>query len=162
MKRKNFKGVSLIELLVVIGIFSIIAILSARGVLLSLRGSRKSESLGKVRENMDFSLAVIERNLRNADSVSCPSSTRVDYTDKEASPVYFSCENVGVGGYVSSASARLTSSEVDVTACQIVCDLGDGSLPPSVTISVEGTESSSSGVEAAKVTLSTKVFLRTY
>lgn len=163
MKRKSkIKGVSLIELLVVIGVFSVLAVLAASGVFLSLRGSRKSEALGKVRENLDFSFAIIERQLRNAESVNCVSQTRVDYEDKYGNTVYFSCEDVGTDGYISSASARLTSDEITVTACTFVCDQGTSGSLPSVTLGVTGEDKSSSGIEAGQVDLTTKVHLRTY
>ena len=67
------KGMSLLEILVVVAIFSILGVIVTRSVLLTLRGSKKSESQVKVRENVNYALAVIERQLRNADSiVTCP------------------------------------------------------------------------------------------
>jgi len=166
MKRKNSKnfekGVSLIELLVVIAIFSFIAILATRGIFLSLRGSKKSESVALVRENLDFSFAVMERNLRNAESVTCLSATRVDYEDKDGNLVYFSCEDVGNDGYISSDSARLTNEKVEIISCQFTCVAGTSGVPPSVSIDISGEDKNVQGVEGASVNLSTKVFLRTY
>ena len=160
---KKVKGVSLIELLVVITIFSVLAILATRGVLLTLRGARKSESLGRVRENLGFSFAVMERHLRNADSVTCtPDFTRVDFQDKKGNPVYFSCEDLSTDGYISSSSARLTSEEVRITACDFTCEAGGAGVPPSVTASISGQEAGTTGVEGAQVTVTTKVLLRTY
>ena len=159
---KAYKGVSLIELLVVIAVFSILAVLAASGIFMSLRGSRKSEAVSKVRENLDYSFAVMERHIRNAETITCSSSTQVDYDDKYGNTVYFSCESVGTGGYISSASARLTSDEIEVTACEFVCDPGDANVPPSVAISVTGENVDTSGIEGAAVDLSTKIFLRTY
>ncbi len=159
---KKQKGVSLIELLVVIAIFSILAVLSATGVFMSLRGSRKSESVSRVRENLDFSFAVMERQIRNADTVSCSKPTQVDYNDKYGNTVFFSCESVGTDGYISSASARLTSDEIGIIACEFDCDPGDSNVPPSVTISVTGQDVNITGIEGAEVDLVTKIFLRTY
>lgn len=160
--RKSIKGVSLIELLVVLAVFSMLAILSTRAILLSLRGSKKSESLATVRENIDFSFAVMERNLRGAQDATCPSSTRVDYIDGEGQSVYFSCESVGTDGYISSASARLTNTKIEITSCEFTCDPGDPNVPPSVTMSVSGKDSAIQGVEAGNVSISTQVFLRSY
>lgn len=156
------KGVTLIELLVVITIFSFLAILTTRGVLLTLRGARKSESISRVRENLGYSFAVMERHLRNADSVTCASPTRVDFQDKEGNPVYFSCEDLSTDGYISSSSARLTSEEVRITACNFTCEVGSAGVPPSVSVSISGEEPSSVGIEGAQVTVTTKVLLRTY
>lgn len=155
-------GISLIEIMIVITIFSVLAILSTRGVLLTLRGSRKSDASGRVRANMDFSYAIMERNLRNAETVSCPTDKRVDYTDKNSVSTYFSCEDVGTAGYISSSSARLTSDEVVVSSCQFVCDPGSIGVPPSVSITATAQDANFTGVEDAQITVSTNIVLRTY
>ena len=166
MRIKNFKktsGVTLIELLVVIAIFSILAVVSARGVLLTLRGSKKSESVTKVRENLDFSFAVMERQIRNAETASCRlDTTRVDYTDYLAGATFFSCESIGSDGYISSASARLTNEDIEITACEFTCSIATGGAPPSVSISATAQEKNVVGIEGAEITLSTKIFLRSY
>jgi prepilin-type N-terminal cleavage/methylation domain-containing protein len=163
-KSETEKGVSLIELLVVIAIFSFIAILATRGIFLSLRGSKKSESVALVRENLDYSFAVMERNLRNAELATCEPSPliQVNYEDKFGNLAYFSCEDVGSDGYISSNSARLTSDQVEIAACQITCVAGISGVPPSVSIEISGEDKNAQGVEGASVNLSTKVFLRTY
>ena len=161
---KKEKGVSLLEILVVITIFTALALISARGIFLTLRGSRKSSALSTVRENLNFSMAIMERQLRNAESVICPLPTQVSYEDKNGESADFSCEDIGESsdGYVSSSSARLTSSEVDITSCAFVCGPGTASVPPSVTISMTAQDAKATGVEGAEVTLNTKIFLRTY
>ena len=64
MNKKTLKGMSLLEILIVVAVFSILGVIVTRSVLLTLRGSKKSESQVKVRENVSFSLGVIERQLR--------------------------------------------------------------------------------------------------
>ena len=66
---KRIQGFSLLEILVVIAVFSILAILTTQAVLLTLKGSKKSESLTKVRGSIDYSLAIIERSIRNAEYI---------------------------------------------------------------------------------------------
>jgi len=160
--KKFIKGISLIEILIVITIFSILAILATRGVLITLRGSRKSDSLGQVRENIAFSLEVMERIVRNAESINCPSATQISFEDKEATAGTFTCESVGSNGYVASSSARLTNQQVNITSCDFICDAGSAGVPPSVTMSISGQDTTSSGIEGAQVTVSTTIFLRTY
>lgn len=161
-KIKNQKGVSLLEILVVITIFSVLAILATRGILLTLRGSRKSDSLGRVRENVDYALSVMERQLRNAEDVACTSSTLVTYETKDGASATFSCESVGAGGYIASSSARLTNDEVDVSSCSFTCDSGGSGVPPSVSISITGEDANLEGPEEAQATTSTRIYLRTY
>ena len=158
----NQKGVSLLELLVVITIFSVLAILATRGVLLTLRGSRKSDSLGRVRENLDYALSIMERQLRNADDVTCVSATNISYETKGGTTASFSCESDASGGYVASASARMTNEQVDVSSCSFTCDAGGSGVPPSVAISLMGEDAVLEGAEEAQVTTTTTIYLRTY
>ena len=156
--RANNKGISLLEILVVITVFSILAILATMAIVLTLRGTRKSEALVRVRSNVDYSLAIMERNIRNAESfINCGSETNViSYLDENGSLSSFSCET----DYIASGSARLTSEEVEIISCSFTCD--DSTSPPSVEISVGARDASATGIEGAQMTTSTKIFLRTY
>lgn len=165
-KNKNTVGMSLLEILVVVAIFSVLGVLVTRSVLLTLRGSKKGESQVKVRENLSYSLAVIERQLRNADSISeCPNSdlSVVNYFDERGVLTSFSC--VGLGGddaYVASGSSRLTSDQVKVTSCSFSCSLGTSNNPPVVDVNITATDPTAQGIEGATVNLSTQISLRNY
>jgi prepilin-type N-terminal cleavage/methylation domain-containing protein len=168
MKKNNInkKGISLIEILVVITVFSVLGILASRAILLTIRGTKKSDSLIKVRGNLDYSMAIIERQLRNASQVSpCPNidTLTLNYLDNEGIAASFSCHDIATEGYVASGSARLTSDEIKVTSCSFACtpSLSAG-LPPSVSITFIGEDVSTSGVESARVTITSKILLRTY
>lgn len=156
------KGVSLIEILIVVAIFAVLGLLVSRVILTTLRGSNRSDSLVKVRDNLDYALSVMERQIRNADSVSSCSTTRIDFRDSNGVAAYFACTNVGASGYVASGSARLTSDQVAITACSLICTPATGRVPPSVDISLEARGANQTGVERAIVTAVTKIFLRTY
>ena len=159
------KGVSLIEILIVVAIFAVLGLLISRVILTTLRGSNRSDSLVKVRDNLDYALSVMERQIRNAESVSpCPNpdTTRVDFRDSNGIATYFACTNVGATGYVASGSARLTNDEVAITACSLICTAGTGGVPPAIDISLEARGANQTGVERAIVTIATKIFLRTY
>jgi prepilin-type N-terminal cleavage/methylation domain-containing protein len=166
MSDKREKGVSFIEILIVVAIFSILGVLVGRIILTTLRGSNRSDSLVKVRENLDYSLAVMERQIRNSEGVSpCPNpdTSRVDFRNEEGLVTSFSCVGVGGGsGYIASGSARLTSEEVDINACSFSCSPASGNVQPSVAISLEAQDANVTGIEAAKVTTATTIFLRTY
>lgn len=157
------KGLSLIEILIVVTIFAVLGILTTRAVFLTLQGSKKSESLVKVRENLDYSVGVMERNLRNANSlIDCLSGgTVVNYIDQNGDPASFSCIS-GIDSYVASGSARLTSSTVKVTSCSFACTLATSTNPSSVTINVEAQDTTATGIQNSTVTTSTKVSLRNY
>ena len=157
---------SLLEILVVVAVFSILGIIITRSILLTLRGSRKSESQVKVRENVNYAMSVIERQLRNADSITeCPNSdtSRIDFTGSSGTASSFSCEGVGgADSYIASGSARLTSDEIEITACSFVCAQGSSANPPSVDVSINAMDSAATGIENTQITTSTKIFLRTY
>ncbi len=162
---KKIQGFSLLEILVVITVFSILAILTTQAVLLTLRGSKKSESLTKVRGNIDYSLAIIERNIRNAESIEeCPNSDTsiISYLDEDGISTSFSCASDMDGGYIASASGRLTSSEVDVTSCSFVCEDEGVGINPAVTVSISARDAKLSAMEGGEITISTIIFLRTY
>ena len=142
------KGISLIETLIVIGVFAVLGILSTSAVLLSLKGSNKGESQIKIRENLDYAVSVIERQLINASSVTSCTSTSVLYQDSLGAGGSFSC----TGDYIASGSARLTSDEISVSACSFSCTAGTASNPPKVAIDVQ----------AGNVSISTEINLRTY
>lgn len=154
-------GFTLIETLVVISIFAIIGILSTRAIMLSVQGSKKGSSSVTVRENLNYSLAVIERLLRNANQISSCTSTNIAYLDERGVSASFSCVSPGGSGHIASGSARLTSAEVAVTSCAITCDLI--SVPPSVTIDVIARDvDTASTKEGAQISVSSKILLRTY
>lgn len=166
-KNKNSQGLSLLEILVVVSIFAALGILITRSVLLTLGGGKKSESLIKVRENLNYSIGVIERQLRNANSITNCGTTGtslINYSDQSGNAASFSCVDVGTSGkvgYIASGSAKLSSDTVNITGCSFVCGLGVGS-PSSVTINLTGIDASAMGIENSAVTITTQVFLRNY
>ncbi len=163
--RKNKQGMSFIEILLVVSIFAILGILVGRITLLTLRGSNKSDALIKVRENLDYAIAVMERQIRNAEAVSpCPnaSPTRLDYKDSQGSAAYFACVTSGSDVYVASGSARLTNNEIVVTSCTLTCNPSTGINQNSVSINLEARDARSTSIESARVSATTQIFLRTY
>lgn len=164
--RKGIKGISLIEILIVIGIFAVLGILSTRVVLLSLSGAKKGDAQIKVRENVDYAISIMERQLRNAGSITpCPNLNPLilNYNDSSDAAASFSCLNMGSAGYIASGSARLTSDEVKITSCSFVCSAGTQSAPPKVSIDIQAVDAASSGSkEGASVSISTEINLRTY
>ena len=129
------KGMSLLEILVVISIFAILGILVTQSVVLTLQGSKKSESMVRARENLDYSLSIIERQVRGASSVSpCTglAVSTISYLDQNGQQGSFSCVNTGAANsYIASGSAnlRLTTDAVKVTSCSFVCSPATANNP---------------------------------
>ena len=163
--RRAVAGISLFEILIVISVFALLAAVSTQSIFLTLRGARKSDALGKVRENLGYALAVVERQLHNATYVvECPNSDTsiINFEDQEGNSASFSCQNIGTSGYIASGSARLTSDEIEVTSCVFTCEPGSGNIPPAIAVDVAATDPNAKSIEGASVTVSTKIFLRTY
>lgn len=157
------RGYSIVELLVVVTVFSFLAIIATQAVVLTLRGSRKGESLISVRENLDYAFAVMERQLRSAKSISSCSPASIIYEDSEREITNFSCLG-GSTGYIASESARLTTSDVVVDCTQTIftCPPALPGAPPSVLINVTAFDADSQGIEGASVTTSSRILLRAY
>ncbi|HJY98636.1 MAG TPA: type II secretion system protein [Patescibacteria group bacterium] len=164
------KGFTLLEILVVTSVFAVLGVLVTRSVILSVTGSKKSESIVRVRENLDYTSSIIERQLRNAISVSeCPNTDPLvlSYIDQVGEQAGFSCLNMGVDtvGYVASGSAtpaRLTSEAVDILECSFSCQPGVGNNPAVVTVFLNAKDSSAVGIQGAEVSSTTQISLRNY
>jgi prepilin-type N-terminal cleavage/methylation domain-containing protein len=165
-KFTNEKGMSLLEVLVVITIFAVLGVLITQSIVLTLQGSQKSESMVRARENLDYSLNIIERQIRNANTIaSCPNpdTSVISYLDQGGNPASFSCVNTGSdGSYIASGSARLTSSAVKIVECSFTCSLGGESNPSVVKIELMVKDASASGIRSANVSASTQIYLRNY
>lgn len=163
---KSEKGLSLLEVLIVITIFAVIGILITRSIVLTLGGTKKGESIIKVRENLDYAMGVIERQIRNANSIPVctnSSATTLNYIDQNGGAGSFSCMNIGgADSFVASGSARLTNNSIQITNCSFTCTQGTGANPPSVSVNLEAQESGNSGTQNSKVSTTTQIFLRTY
>lgn len=163
MKTKTNSGLSLVEILIVITIFAIIGILSTRSVFLTLRGAKKSDSLVRVRENVNNALSVIERQIRNSEKITCPSvGTTLSYVSLEGISTDFICQSVGTDGYISSGSARLTSSDVSITSCSFTCSQISLNVPPLITITITAEDKTSTSVEKGSITTETQIVGRNY
>jgi len=160
MRKGNNRGFSMIEILVVILVFATLAVLSTESLLLSLRGSKRSEASVDVRENLNYALSIMERQLHNAESITSCTPNSIYYKDENSLDANFICDLVG--GSIAWSSAQLTSSEVRVTSCSFSCSLGVPGVPASVNISISGQDADATGFEQQQVTTNTQIMLRTY
>lgn len=164
MKRQ--KGISLIEILVVITIFAVLGVITTRSVLLTLQGTKKTEAIVRVRENLNYAMGAMERQIRNAESVpSCPNSDKsvLNYLDNDGNSASYTCTNIGTGdGYLASGSARLTNSAIDIITCQLNCIPSSANTPSAVQITLTGTDKNAAGIPGATVSVFNTIYLRNY
>lgn len=157
-------GFSLVEMLIVVVIFAVIGILLSQTIILTLQTTKRSDTSARVRENVDFVLSVIDRQLHSASSVTsgCTGtpSAQVTYTDINGQVGSFACINAGPDGYVSSAGAQITSTQISVTDCTFTCTQLTGA--PYINVNISARDKNIPGLQNATVSASTRIYLRTY
>lgn len=147
----QLKGFSLIELLVVISIFSILAVVVTQVITTSLRSSTKSRSIIQVRENVNFAQSIIERKIRSARSVVCSSPQQLDFVDEDGVTESFFCD--ANGNFIAYNSSRLTSSDISVDCSGVVFSC----FNPTVEISISASSVKASGAAGGQITSTFKV-----
>ncbi len=163
------KGFSLIEVLVAIVMFTLLAIVATQTTVQSLRGSRVSDAGTQVRENMEYALSVLERHVRNASSIvsACDGSSlqTLTYLNEKGRQATFQCLTDSNGTYLASNSAttRLTASSITLTNCSFVCTNAAGAgSPAQVTVNLSGRSNSTDSLAQSIVTISSSILLRSY
>lgn len=170
--KKNQKGISLIELLVVIAIFAFVGILVTQSIILTLQGTKKSTSLINARENLSYSLSIIERQIRGADSITSDcagvAATSISYLDQNGASGAFSCEGtLGLSGsYIASGSGSLktslTGDSVKISVCSFICSASTNANPPVVSVNLTVQDAGAVGAAGGSVSSSTQIYLRNY
>lgn len=165
MKNKhNNDGLSLVEILVAITIFAILGMIISSSLILTIQGTKKSEAIIRVRENINYSLSVIERNLRNANGIADCTNTdtsKITYYDQNGYLSSFSCINTGrTNSYIASGSSKLTSSSIAIDGCSFTCSSASSSAIPVVVVDVTVKDASLSGSQASQVTAESRIYLR--
>ncbi len=160
-------GFSLIEMLVVITVFAMIAGVSAQAIALSLSSARKTDAATDIRENVNYALSAIERNMRNAVSCTPGTSTTLQYVDQYRNTTTFSCPGLGsqtVSPVASgSANISLTGANIIMTTCLFTCTGAPNTgVPQTVDIVLSARTLGSVTSESSEVTVSSKVVLRSY
>ncbi|KKS77645.1 MAG: hypothetical protein UV74_C0013G0166 [Candidatus Woesebacteria bacterium GW2011_GWB1_43_14] len=154
-------GYTLIEILVVVSIFAVVAALTTQSLMSSLRSTRKSEAIVDLRENLEFALSRAERSLRNAKSIDVCTANQIDFTNPDKSVSSVVCAPAAIDGTIQFDGEVITSESVSVTNCNFAClfPIGD---PPSASLSVTGSYELTEGAEGSSATAETLVQLRTY
>lgn len=169
MKSQRSKGYSIIEMLVVIFVFSLLAVVATQSVALVLKGTAKSENISEVRANVEYAMSVMERSLRNAQQLDSAfdcvvnhgtSYKAVGYLDENGIGQSFSCNdsNASDQHIVSSAyNSRLTNTNANLD-----CSVGVFTCPDdnTVLITLTASDPNNAGALGATVTERTTVSLR--
>ncbi len=164
-------GFSIIEMLISMTLLAVVMIIATQSLATSLRNSKKSDSISKTRENIEYSISTMERLLRNAQSAVCSADFKtLDYVDEYGNATSFSCNSTG--GYIASGSGslnKLTSADVQVicspsgTVKPFQCPTTSAGVPDAVVITIRAQEARLGGTtEGSVVESKTKILLRNY
>lgn len=165
----KIKGFTLIEVLVVMGIFIILTTVVLSVLITVLRGSRQSDSIILVRQNGEHAMAQMIRTMRFAASLDYPSplggtppvcsssgiaTQNVQVTSVNLSQTTFSCpSNFNYPNFISLNGTMLTNSNtVVVKSCSFVCAQQAGG-PPTISISFTLLKVNSSGLPEGNSTI---------
>lgn len=173
------KGYSLIEILVVIGVFAIIGIISTQAVSLSLRATKKNDSIVLVKQELDFVSENIERLLQTANTIIVPgcsnatvATVSVGFRDAGGNRADIACIDMPGNFYtadhdkrVASSSGesisydkRMTSNNISISGCSLTCvNQGNENY---ITFIATASATGIQAVEGATVTSSRQIFVR--
>lgn len=165
----SLKGFTLVEVMVVLSAFSLLAVLVTYILLYSLRGTTKSEQTYNIRNQLDYTTEIIARQLRNAKDVNC-TGTGVNYTDDLGGNAFFSCDtNTDVEKVASGSGTidspddtyEISSSDVDLTLCTFTCTTPSSpEIFKEVLFKISGKSKVVQGAEASESTVETRIQLR--
>jgi len=132
------KGFTLIEILVVIGVLAIIVVVGSTSFFNLLKGSTKTRTASLVKQNGDYTLAIMERMIRNgeiienSDGQTCDlGMPKIKISNPDGKETEFSCID---NNPISSNSAKLISDQITVNNCLFDCQEGGYFDPDVVTI----------------------------
>ena len=163
--RKNIKGYTLIELVVVAGILGIIGVVSVSLFLSTLLGGGKSTALNDVRSNGDYAITQMERMIRSARYMvgTCTlDMNSIEIKNPDGGNTIFIST---VEGYIASNSSALTSDDVLLVGLiDFDCVQSSSKAPEVVSINftLQKGDSGSPNRDYAQADFSTSVQVRSY
>jgi prepilin-type N-terminal cleavage/methylation domain-containing protein len=162
-------GFTLIEVLVVISVFTVLSTVIVAILFTVIRGTKKSDSITVVRQNGEYAIDQIIKKIRFAKSLDYPSPaggappecsssgttvSSVTITNLDLSQTVFSCPgSLTYPNNISLDGAGLTNSNsVIVTSCSFVCSQNSGG-PLTIGVYFDLTKVSSSGLPEENTTI---------
>ncbi|OGY10141.1 MAG: hypothetical protein A3A58_02450 [Candidatus Blackburnbacteria bacterium RIFCSPLOWO2_01_FULL_41_27] len=154
-------GFSLLEIIVVISLFTGIVIFANQALFSTLKGNTKSQVSTKIKQASSYAFDLMERELRQSTAVGTCTPTSITYTKIDGAQSSFVC-NTGTTGYLSFGGVKITPDDVAVTACNFSCTVLGSSRTVSldVTFAQTGNSTSLRVEETDKYQLKNQILLR--
>ena len=166
-KRQGSKGFTLVEMIVAVGLFSVVMLVSVGALLSLVSASRKTQALHAVMNNLNIALDSIVRSVRMGSNYHCGGGSYTTTQDCQSGDILLAFESFGGDSsdpqdqwvyYYDSATKRIYKSEDSgtnsfaITAPSVTIDsltfyvvgteIGN-TTQPKVVISIKGTAGAS-------------------
>lgn len=133
------KGFTLIELLTVIGILGVIGSIVVSIVVITLRGTTKTNTIENARQNGGLALTQMVKTIRYAQSLDSPVSCVPETTTQsitvtsltDNAQTTLSCDNNTLS---SNSASLIDTNSISVASCSFICRQQTVNDPPSITI----------------------------
>lgn len=121
------KGFSLIELIVVIGLLSLLMLAISSTMLMSIVSSNRIRTVSTVKNAGNYALGQLQTMIRSAKTVTtCDSTTStITVVNSDGGSTSFASIDVGTYTRIASNSAYLTPENIDVTLFDLTCEPTD-------------------------------------
>lgn len=149
-------GFSLIELLAVVAISAILSVVTVQLAVSSQLRSSQSDSVSKVRQEGDFLLDQMSFSVRNARSVACVGTDRLDVSTKNNQTITYQLDET----QLASNSAYLNSTSVEMSDLLFLCTENDAS--PGVLVNISFTLTNRATSPPSVQDFTTNVYLRSF
>jgi hypothetical protein len=162
----------LVELMISVGLFAIVMLLSSGAYLLMIGLNRQAQNISTGIDNLSFALETMTRNIRTGSDYSCGAlggdcngGTSFSFTNQQGLSVSYSLSSNALQQLVGSTQSRLTDASVTVTSLKFYA-YGTATTVQAdyeqsrVSIVVSGTVSSGAGKAPQSFTIETGATMR--
>lgn len=144
LPRRNVEGFTLIEIMVVVAIFTLFSV-SLIGILLAtIRGGNKAQLTQSLHQEGDAALMTMARVIRQGESVTCASGQATVESSDGGSTIFELVLDESVNKIASNSSQFLTSSKATVSNLSFTCYVNDSGK---TTVTLKFTLAAASGVQ---------------
>lgn len=161
-KQLSRKGFTLVELLVVIGVFSITGTIVVLILFATIRASKKTSIQIILKQNGNAAISQITKNVRYAKSMEYPSDCNPPFgfgssfiTVRSISNnalITFSCDGGASPTIASNGASLVDTSTVEVSSCSFYCSQASENDPPVINFGFSLSAKNSSGaIESAGI-----------
>lgn len=122
------RGFTLIEMLIALAVFSMLGVMATVILVGALQGAKKAAAVALVKNEGSRVINTMTQMLKYSTSVTLCGGNSVTFQPRTdtSNPAVFACLPPGAGPYyIASNSANLTSGNVEMTSCNISCDVPD-------------------------------------